>query len=231
MRMGYKQLGAVLGAVALLGAAGAGPVQAQEDGFGPDRDGFIQYSPIFWSLDARGGVALPVGDFGDVTDPGPTIGAGFAYFLNPNFALRLDGNVDFYSGRDEGATGTGPDVTRFSYFGGFEAHLTDPAASGAQFAFDLGAGGVTFNSDQFVVETTEGTVSDAFQDTYFALKGGARVGVNLSEVVALFLSGQAHVWFGSEEDSESLAAFYTDAQPFGTGIALPIQGGLRINIP
>lgn len=246
MRVGYKQLGAVLGTVAVLGLGLGGPLSAQgAEDFGPDREGFIRYSPIFWSLDARGGISLPLGDLGDVADPGPSVGAGWAYFLNPNFALRLDGNLDFWGGRDAGeqssdAASPSPDILRFSYFGGFEAHLTDPTADGAQFALNLGAGGVTFNSDEFVVENFDATIPGpsqgattrgTFSDTYFALQGGARLGINLSEVVALFLSGQAHWMFLDEEDSAPLAAFYAGADPFDSGFAIPIQGGLRINVP
>ena len=245
MRVGYKKLGTVLGAVAVLGLAFGNPLSAQAEDFGPDREGFIRYSDIFWSVDARGGISLPVGDLGDVADPGASLGAGWAYFLNPNFALRLDGNLDLWSGLDANeqsadAIGESPDILRFSYFGGFEVHVTDPAEPGVQFSLNAGAGGVTFNSDQFGVDNFDATIpapspgastsNASFQDTYFALKGGARLGVTLSEIVGLFLSGEAHWMFLDDNDTAALAAFYGQ-QPFDSGWAIPIQGGLRINVP
>ena len=121
MMVGYKKLGGiVLGAVALLTLL---PAAADAQ--------FVRYSPIFWSFDGRGGVTLPLGDFSDVADAGVGIGAGLAYFLNPRFALRLDGGADFLKAKD-GATsgGPAPDIDQWRYFGGFEVHLVRPSAEG-----------------------------------------------------------------------------------------------------
>ncbi|MGH7540408.1 MAG: hypothetical protein ACRELC_05370, partial [Gemmatimonadota bacterium] len=83
MKVGYKQLGVVLGAVAALAFL---PARADAQ--------FVRYSPIFWSFEGAGGIALPVGDLGDVADPGPTFGVAVSYFLNPRFALRIEGSLD-----------------------------------------------------------------------------------------------------------------------------------------
>lgn len=234
MMVGYKKLGGIiLGAAALIALLPAA-VSAQ----------FIRYSPIFYSLDARGGIALPVGDLGDVADPGVTVGAGFAYFLNPRFALRIDGNVDFLGGTDPGATAASeaPDITSFRYLGGFEVHLTRPSESGAMFTIGASAGGITFNSDQFVVDDvgvdSQGNFIDeagarttaAFQDTYFTVAGNVRLGLNASQLVTVFVGGDIQWMFLDENDSFPLARFY-GVQPFDSGLLIPIQGGIRINVP
>lgn len=217
MKMGYKELGAALGvlAVAALGLAPAA-VEAQA----PDREGFIRYSPVLFSTDFHGGVAVPGGDLSDVADAGVTLGAGVAYFLNPRFALRLDGNVDFLQGKDEqpGA----PTIRAWHYTGGFEVHLTEPSDPGLSFVFDLGAGGMTFNSDEFA--------GQRFRDTNFQVKGGARVGVNVSPVVNLFVGGAARMIMANEDANQNLSNFY-GVEPFETVWTFPLEGGLRINVP
>lgn len=230
MMVGYKKFGAVLGAIA-VGLLAVAPAAVDAQVPGPDREGFIRYSPIFWSFDARGGVAIPAGDLSEVADAGPTIGAGFAYFLNPRFALRLDGNVDLMKGKDEGGADA-PDLRAWNYTGGVEIHVTEPSERGLSFLFDLGAGGVTFDSDRFAGELGTGQqfTNARFRNTYFALKGGARLGVNVSEVANLFLSGGVRLLFASEDGSQLLAAFY-GVEPFSTVFTIPVEGGLRINIP
>lgn len=220
MMLGYKKLGGIiLGAAALLALL---PAAASAQ--------FIRYSPIFWSVEARGGVAIPVGDLGDVADPGVTLGAGLAYFLNPRFALRIDGNVDFLQAKD-GVSGA-PDIFVFHYLGGFEVHVTDPANSRGLVALSAAAGGVTFDSDDFSFTRPDQSqvIGASYDDTYFTINGGIRLGLNASEIVSLFASGRFDVMFGQEEDSQFIAEL-AGVQRFGTTISIPIEGGIRINVP
>jgi len=83
-----------------------------------------------WTIDGRGGIAVPAGDLADlaVEGVGPTFGLGVGYYVHPRVALRIDGDVDFLSG-DEGTGGaTGPDITLFHYNAGAEVELTRPGA-------------------------------------------------------------------------------------------------------
>lgn len=240
MMVGYKKLGVVLGAVALLATM---PAKADAQ--------FVRYSPIFWSFDAGGGVALPLGDLSDVATVGGTAGVGVAYFLNPRFAVIAEGSLDFMKGDDASAFegGEGPELRAWHYTGGFEYHVTDPL-SNLMFTIDVGAGGTTFDTDRFVVngfdcsdpttacESAPGAVTSArYDQTYFAVNGGLTVGYSFSRkgannvpLVTVFLSGDGHFVFGSEEDSRALAAGY-GTELFGTSIIVPITAGLRINIP
>lgn len=237
MMVGYKRLGAVLGAVA-IGMLTLTPAAVDAQAPGPDRDGFISYSPIFWSFDGRGGIAIPAGDLSNVADAGPTIGAGFAYFLNPRFALRLDGNLDLLQSKDDVAP-EAPKLRAWHYTGGFEVHLAEPSESNLLATLDLGAGGVTYHSDSFSFDREGGgrVVNARFRETYFGLRGGLRLGVHLGErarsgapVATLFVGGSARLLFGKEEDTEFLAELLrTDT--FDTVWIFPVEGGIRINIP
>lgn len=232
MMLGYKKLGGViLGAAALFVLL---PATADAQ--------FVRYSPIFWSFEGRGGVAVPLGDLGDVVDAGPTVGAGLAYFLNPRFALRLDGNIDFFQAKDGEATSGGPepDMTVWRYGGGFEVHLTDPSTSKGMVTLHAGLGGVTYNSQDFTVENFDaqtgqvspGTTSReaALEDTYFAVNGGLRLGLNAGQAVTIFVGGGIHVGFLEEEDTAAIAALF-GVPPFDSGVSVPLEGGIRVNVP
>lgn len=227
----YKKLGLVLGAVMMLALM---PARADAQ--------FIRYSPIFWSFDVHAGVELPMSDLGDVTKAGFTVGGRAAYFLNPRFALVAKGNVGFLGGestaggRFEG--GVGPDMTLWHYTGGFEGHLSDPV-SDLLAVITVTAGGASFDSDQFVVEAADGTriTQSGFNQTYFALHGGFTIGYNFSRtgannvpVVSIFLSADANLIFGDEDDTTALAAGAATT-PWGTMFTIPLTAGFRINVP
>lgn len=232
MMLGYKKLGGIiLGAVALLALL---PAAADAQ--------FIRYSPIFWSFDGRGGIAIPVGDLADVSEAGVTVGAGLAYFLNPRFALRIDGNASFLGGKDQtgaDAASAAPDLRFFDFAGGFEVHLTDPSTSRARFTIGANAGGVALDGDEFTVDNFDGTTSTpspgfstttAFEDTYFTVAGSVRLGLKASRLVDVFVGGDIKYLFLDEDDTAAIAHFY-GTSAFDSGLLIPIQGGIRINVP
>ena len=141
-----------------------------------------------------------------------------------------------------------PDINAWRYGAGVEIHLTNPspegmsmggAKKGLMATLNLGIGGVTYNSDEFVVQDFNGdtgqpqpgaTTTAAFQDTYLGLNGGLNLGYNASRVFTLFIGAQAHVAFVKEEDTAALA-FLMGQPEFSSAIDIPIQGGFRINVP
>ncbi|MFQ5688992.1 MAG: hypothetical protein ACE5HQ_01805 [Gemmatimonadota bacterium] len=218
--LGYRKLGVYLGAVAVFALL---PSAANAQ--------VLQYSPIYWSFDVRGGVTVPVGDLDDVMDSGATIGAGLAYFLNPRLALRLDGNVDFLQAGS--ATNPGaPDMNIYRIMGGLELHLVDPSSSDVSLSVNLLAGAATLDSDEFSFDRPDGTKILAAQlnETYFTFDGGVRLGVNASQWVNIFVGGDVNVIFGDSDDSAFMAEFF-GVDPFDTIVTIPIQGGIRINFP
>jgi hypothetical protein len=236
MMVGYKKLGMVLGAVAVLALL---PARADAQ--------FVRYSPVFWAIEGGGGITLPVGDLGDVADPGLTLGLAGSYFLNPRFALRVEGGLSFLEGADGAQGGIDPDLTMWAFTGGFEYHITDPTAN-TFFTFDLGAGGVTFDSDVFSVDgvlcnpsctsSTGARSTGNFNHTYFALNGGLQLGYNFARHTAtgtpmgtIFIGADIHLVFADEADSGLISALYGGTSGFDTVYAIPITGGLRLNIP
>ncbi len=226
MKVGYKKLGLVLGAVAAFAIL---PARADAQ--------FIRYSPVFWSFEGGAGIAFPLGDLGDVAESGPSFGLAASYFLNPRFALRGEGSVDLY-GEPSGAT-IDPDLRIWHFTGGFEYHIADPTG-GLLFAFDLGLGGVTFDTNVFQVRdfpNTGDTATGSFQKTYLAANGGLKLGYNFARhsqtgtpMVAIFIQGDLHLMFADDQDSALLAAAFGQTG-FNTVYAVPVTAGLRFNIP
>ena len=226
MKVGYKKLGLVLGAVAALALM---PARADAQ--------FVSYSPIFWSFEASGGVAIPMGDLKDNAGSGASVAIGASYFLNPRFALRADGSIDFL-GKASGAP-SDPSLQVWHFLGGFEYHIADPTGN-LLFAIGAGAGGVTFDTKVFQVQnypSTGATTTGSFDQTFFAAKGGLKLGYNFARqaqtgtpIASIFINGDFHLMFAKKDKSQIFAA-YNGQQPFGTVYAVPITAGIRINVP
>ena len=226
MKVGYKKLGLVLGAVAALALM---PARADAQ--------FVSYSPIFWSFEASGGIALPMGDLGDNATSGATVAIGASYFLNPRLALRADGSLDFLGKSDLAVSD--PSLQVWHFLGGFEYHISDPM-SDLMFTIGASAGGVTFDSKVFQVSDypSQGAVTTgAFDQTFFAAKGGLKLGYNFARqaqtgtpIATIFINGDFHLMFAKEDKTEVFAAF-NGQQPFGTVYSIPITAGIRINVP
>lgn len=228
MKVGYKKLGFVLGAVAALAFL---PARADAQ--------IVRYSPIFWSFEGNGGIALPLGDLGDVADAGPSFGLAASYFLNPRLALRAEGSLDMYGAPSAISDIDDPDLRIWHFTGGLEFHLVDPTGN-TTVAFDVGVGGVTFDTKVFQVDNfpnSGDTATGAFQKTYLAGNAGIKLGYNFwrhaetnTPMATIFIQGDFHLMFADEDDSALLATF-NGASPFGTVFAVPVTAGLRFNIP
>lgn len=227
MKVGYKKLGLVMGAVAALAIL---PVRADAQ--------IVRYSPIFWSFEGNGGIAIPLGDLSDVASAGPSFGIAAGYFLNPRLVLRAEGSIDML-GEADGVV-SDPNFQIWHYTGGIEYHIADPTQN-LLFAFDLGVGGATYDTDIFTVtdypdpgDTTTGN----FSKTYLAGNAGLKVGYNFWRnsqtsipMATIFLQGDFHLIFGDEDDSEAFAALAGQTSGFGTAYTVPITAGIRFNIP
>ncbi len=180
-----------------------------------------------FSLEARGGVAVPASDLSDLLDVGPTFGLGFAYNLSSRIALRIDGDVDVLSGVEaDGAGPAAPDMNIFHYNAGLAASLVDPLRSSWNIDINLGGGASTFDSDSFQVG---GTARD-FSQTYFTANGGLRVGYDVSSNVNVFLGGQAYLMFTDEAETAVFAQLRSDIDPngFDTAWTFPLTAGVAL---
>ncbi len=224
MKVGYRKLGMVLGAVAAFALL---PARADAQ--------LVSYSPVFWSFEASAGVVIPTGTWSHSAEAGTAFQLAASYFLNPRLGLRAEGGLDML-----GTKGVvDPDLQIWHYTAGIEYHLTDPMG-GVMAAFDLGLGGATFDTGVFQVNdhpNTGDTSTGTFNSTVMAVNAGFKVGYNFARhagsnvpMVTFFVQGDVNVMFADEEDSALYAAL-NDQRGFGTVIDLPLTLGLRVNLP
>lgn len=214
MRTSKRRTAATLLAGALL-LAGANVAAAQQvDG------------PRF-SIEPRGGVAVPAGDLSDVADVGPSVGIGFAYRLTNRLSVRVDGDADIFAGLDaDGSAPEGPDVTIFHYGAGAEYALLDPSANRWEINANVGAGASTFDVDEF---SADGSPVD-FSETYFTVNGGLQVGYDVTPTVNVFGRGQAYLMLTDEEDTAVFNAINPEIDPagFDSAWSIPLSVGVAI---
>lgn len=180
-----------------------------------------------WTLNARGGVAIPAGDLADLQDIGGTVAAGISYDIHPRIALGVDGAVDFLSGKDasdEGVLLPVPDMTVWNYRATIDFLLTDPT-SPWDLTVDLGIGGSTLDSDAVSVGPAAG---EDFNETYLATSGGVTLGVDVGSNARLFVSGRSRLVYADEDDTIGFASFSSevDQEGFGSVWTFPVQAGI-----
>lgn len=182
-----------------------------------------------WSVDARGGIAVPAGDLADAVDVGPTFGLGVAYRIHPRVSIRVDGDLDIYSGADV-ATTVGelelPDLNLWHYNAGVAVELTEPGASPWDVTVNLGAGATTFDGDAFT--TSGGATVEGITETYFTGNGGLKIGYDVHESVNLYAGGQWYLAFTDEEDTAALTDGTLQTEGFDTASSLPLTLGVKV---
>ena len=224
MKVGYKKLGLVFGAVVALALL---PARADAQ--------IVSYSPIFWSMEGGAGIAIPMGDLADASSSGVSFTLGGSYFLNPRLALRAEGGLDLMGEGD--AVAIDPDLQIWHFLGGLEYHITDPTGQ-FLFAVDGMAGGATLDTEFFEIPGTGGGMTTSnLSKTVFALAGGVKLGYNFARhaetgvpIATIFVNGDFHYMFTKEEDTATFAD-YNGISPFGATYSLPVTAGLRLNIP
>jgi Outer membrane protein beta-barrel domain len=173
-----------------------------------------------------GGISAPVADLSDGWDVGPNLGAAASFWLNDNFAVRVDGSVDLLSGKDISPNRTVPDLTLYHIGGGLEYSVTDRATSNLNVNLNAGLGLTRMQSDNIGASS----LSADFGENYFHLNGGAEVGYRISDQVHLGIQGQAYITLADDADT----TFFQDFIPglgitnFSSAITLPITATIRI---
>ena len=208
--------GVLLGVLALPHAA-----QAQRAGGGSNP----------FDIDARAGVTLPASDIGDVADPGASFGLGLTYWFHHRLGVRLNGDLGLLSGLDADETGTSsesPDIDVWRYTLGIVGRITPPA-SRWDITANLGAGGVSYSSDEFEGGPVAG---QDLSETYFSGTGGVRIGYDVTPSIGLFVGAQAYYDFLDEDDTAAFAQAVPSEVDEGleSGWTFPIQGGIKIKL-
>lgn len=177
------------------------------------------------AFQGRGGVAVPVGDFADVTGPGLTLGTGVAYWIGPRLAIRAEGSVSLLPGKgSEGPGSERPGLDLFHYGAGLQLQLTDPELSRFHFLVNVGAGATLFDSEDLPGAGAEAELTE----TYFTVSGGLGVGLDIASGLSLVMDGQWYLAFTDEEDTAVLTSVPEPGEGFDRASVLPIRLGLRI---
>lgn len=188
-----------------------------------------------WSIDGRGGIAVPAGDLADLSSVGGNAALGLAYWVTPRVALRVDGSVDFLTGRDASEEGIlvseVPDMTLWHYVGGVELRLTPPRETRWDVTVNVEGGAATVDTDDhpLLAAAPDGDLS--FTETYFSANGGLDVGYRVSPHVSVFVGGQAYLVATDDQDTRVFSDFSSAVDPdgFSSAWTFPVQGGVSVS--
>lgn len=180
------------------------------------------------SLEGRGGVALPVASMADITDLGATIGGSLVWHFHPNWALR--GDVE-YMMLDDGADDFGitlsPPMDLLFFGGSVEVNFSSPRYQDLPFTFmvNVGAGAMNLKAD----ETFDpGHPAAAFDQTYLAFQGGAKIGYRITDWINLFVNSTAYFMVMDSNDTLVFENPGAGVENFDTGWVVPVTAGVRL---
>ncbi|MFQ5890481.1 MAG: hypothetical protein ACE5JR_10580 [Gemmatimonadota bacterium] len=206
-----RKIGALLAAAALLIALPSAATAQHQMRF---------------DVDGWGGVALPAGALNEIADVGATVGGGIAFRFHPHFALRGDVELTFLTEVESAGTEIFADMDLIHFNGGFEFNFAQPEDQDQPltFSINLGAGATRMESDatSFV---------PAFEQTYFTLNGGTRIGYQVHPKVNIFARGTLYLILADEDDTAIFAGTPLPAGFFSEGWSVPITVGVRVSAP
>lgn len=215
----------------LLFADGADAQQAGEQQFTvPDERVTVK---------ARSGATIPAGNLGDITDAGFNAGLGVGIPLAERVRFTLAGDVSLLSEIDtDGEFGEG-EVEQFfddglrlwSYGGGLEFDLTDPAMSDFSMMLSAGAGATTIDP-QTTLTGPDTEIQRFDTETRFSANAGVELGYRASENVGLFLGADTRAIFLRSGDFEPAADADDELadQIDDTWWAVPVRAGIQFRM-
>jgi opacity protein-like surface antigen len=129
-----------------------------------------------WTVDARAGVGLPTGDFGDAFKSGLLIGVEVSKMMSPQFAIGVDGNYlkndpsDDYQASVNFFYGPGTDAeAKFVHYGVHGKLMLSASSDSKVTPYVIG--GVGLYNAKFEITPSGGPdISDS--DTRFGVRGG-----------------------------------------------------------
>lgn len=208
--------GAALAVALLLAIPGTGT--AQVDGT--------------FSVEARGGMAIPVGTMDDLTNWSGTAGGTLAWHFNPYWAIR--GDVDWMHLRagdnDLAFNGYASPPMDLLYFGGgIEVNFAKPKYQDVPLTFIMNLGaGVTQMSVDSGWMTNPPHPAGEFDGSYLTFKGGGQVGWQFSPLINAFVSVQGYMILVDEEDTLVFADPVAGIETFQTAFVIPVTAGIRL---
>lgn len=207
--MRTERIVAALGGAFLALALAAAPAGAQDAG-----------RLTRWTVEGRGGVAVPLGDVKDFSDAGALAGVGVAYRVLPRLWLRADAAAELLPGADwseipavpPDARGQGPDTDLYHLTGGLQLRLTHPARADWTLWLHGGAGWTELSAEE-----TPSTGGGSF--TRITWNGGVSFQYPFSDRIDLV--GRGDLYVASEGDA--------GPPHLGTVVTLPIGLGLQLH--
>lgn len=182
-----------------------------------------------FSFDARGGIALPAGGIGDLTDPGPSFGLRVGHSLGERFDVGVRGEVDLLPGADLSTGTAAPDMTIWRYGLGLESVLLSSPESRWSLFSELGLGATTFDTDAFMLSDGEEPSEGEFSETYLTPSLGLRIGFEVSPRVSLHLGATGHWMNIDAEDTEILQRLDpTVLSTFSSAWSVPVTFGVKV---
>jgi len=168
------------------------------------------------NLEGRGGIAIPIGDLADVANVGADFGLKASYFFSPYFEVRGDGEVEILPGK-----GSAPNMRLWHYTVGPGVKLTDASVTPWSVIINGGLGITTIDTDHFQ--------GNSFNDTYFALNFGAKVGYDVTRQVDIFVSSIGYITFANKNSTRFFAGI-PGGKAFDTVFSLPVTAGVTVRI-
>lgn len=187
-----------------------------------------------FSVDARGGVAIPISDMADVAGLGPAVGASASYRVHPRVDATIAGELDVLSGLDaEGDAAATPEVELWRALVGANVRVLGRRASPVDLSAHVLGGLTSYNTAIFpeVVFGPDGPVGD-FAETYPTVAGGleAAYPVFSSMEVSgdLYVRGSWTMMFTDEAETSIFGELRPGAGGFEQGTTIPVTLGLRL---
>jgi len=180
------------------------------------------------SVEGRGGVGLPVASMADITDLGGAFGGSLLWNFHPNWALR--GDVDYImldDGEDSFGVTASPPMNLLFFGGSVEVNFNSPKYQDLPFTFTahVGAGAMQMKVD----ETFDpGHPAAAFDQTYPAFQGGARIGYQIKDWINVFVNGTVYFIIMDSNDTLVFDAVSPEVDNFDTGWVVPVTAGVRL---
>jgi Outer membrane protein beta-barrel domain len=179
-----------------------------------------------FDFNISGGISVPVSDMADGWDVGTNLGISASFWLNDNFAIRLDGSADLLPGVETAPNNSVPDLEMFHIGGGLEYSVTDRTTSNLNINLNAGGGLTRMQSDNI----GPSSLSPSFGEQYLHFNGGAEVGYRISDEVHIGVQGQAIFTVTDEDDTGFFREFNpaTALTSFSSAVTIPITATIRI---
>lgn len=138
-----------------------------------------------WSLSPVGGIAFPVGKFGESYKSGPTFGLDISYRVNREVGIYVKGGYYIFPSK---IAGSDADGKYLEYTAGPRYFFTSRNLK-SSFFLEVGLGGYSFKQDAHVVDSVN--VAE-YTSTDFGVNAGMGATLNLGASVDLIIKLKYH---------------------------------------